>query len=174
MIFGIKMSISREELIRVLVGQKTKVMAYILFLVGNNEIAEDIFQNISVVAYQKSDSIKDKNHLMAWLRVAARNECLKTIRTQARSFIQFDSETIEQLEPHWQQFDHQDSKLQDKLRKCLDQLSPKAKDIVKLKYHEDLKGDVIAKTLNMNLNAVYVALSRIHRWLAECVQMKYS
>lgn len=59
------MSITTEELIRTLVSQKTNMVAYISFLVGNNESPEDIFQNISITAYQKRDSIKDRNHLMS-------------------------------------------------------------------------------------------------------------
>lgn len=150
------------------------MMAYIMFLVGDPESAEDIFQNISIIAYQKIDSIKDKEHLMGWLRIAARNESLKTIRTKARSQIRFDSNLIEQLESHWQQFDHQQPGLQGMLQECLGKLSPKAKHMIKLKYYEGLRGSVIAETLNMNLNTVYVGLSRIHRWLASCVQNKYS
>ena len=168
------MSISTEELIRTLISQKTTIMAYIVFLVGNNEIAEDIFQDISVVAYQKCDSIKNRDHLMAWLRVAARNESLKAIRTKARSRVRFDTEIIERLEPHWQQFDHLQPKLQDRLITCLGKLSPKARSMVKLKYYEGLRGNTIAEMLDMKLNAVYVGLSRIHRKLAECIQRKQS
>ena len=168
------MSISTEELIRTLVSQKTKMVAYIFFLVGNNDNPEDIFQNISITAYQKRDSIKDRNHLMAWLRIAARNESLNAIRSKARSRVRFDSVLIEQLEPHWQQFDNQQSRLQDKLQKCLGKLSQRAKTLVKLKYFEGLRGDVIAETLDMKLNAVYVGLSRIHRGLADCVQRESS
>lgn len=168
------MSISTEELIRTLVGQKTGMVAYISFLVGNSESPEDIFQNISIAAYQKRDSIKDRKHLMAWLRIAARNESLSTIRSKARSRVRFDSILLEQLDPHWQQFDCQQSKLQDRLQKCLGRLSQKAKTLVKLKYYEGLRGDVIAETLNMKLNSVYVGLSRIHRGLADCVQREFS
>lgn len=168
------MPISTEELIRTLLSQKTNMIAYIGFLVGNDESAEDIFQNISIVAYKKCDSIKDRDHLMGWLRVAARNESLSIIRSKAREPVRFDSALVEQLEPHWEQFDRQQPILQDKLKTCLGQLSPKAKSIVKLKYYEGLRGDVIAETLNMKINAVYVALSRVHRWLAECIQRRVS
>jgi len=168
------MSISTEIFIRTLLSQKTNMMAYIMFFVGDNESAEDIFQNISIAAYQKCESMNDRDHMIAWLRIAARNECLKTMRNKARTHIRFDSTLIEQLEPHWQQFDQHQPKLQDKLQTCLGRLSPKAKNIVKLKYYEGLRGDVIAETLNMKLNAVYVCLSRIHRWLAECIQTDFS
>ena len=168
------MPISREELIRTLIGQKTNIMAYVFFLVGNNEIAEDIFQNISILAYQKCDSINDEDHLMAWLRVAARNESLQTIRTQSRSRVRFDSNMIDQLEPYWEQFDHQDSKLQDRLLSCLKKLSPKAREMVKLRYYECVSGDIIARKLKISTNAVYVGLSRVHRNLAKCIQRKYT
>lgn len=168
------MSISIEDLIRALLEQKTNMIAYISFLVGDSENAEDIFQNISVAAYQKCDSIKDRDHLMGWLRIAARNESLRTIRSKAREHVRFDSTLIDQLEPHWRRFDRQSPMLQDRLQQCLRQLSPKAKSIVKLKYYEGLRGNAIAETLNMKLNTLYVGLSRIHRYLAECIQRKYS
>lgn len=168
------MVIPTEELIRTLVSEKANMVAYISFLVGGSEISEDIFQNISIAAYQKRASIKDRKHLMAWLRIAARHESLNAIRSKARSCVRFDSILIEQLDPHWKQFDNQQFKAQDRLKKCMDRLSMKAKTLVKLKYFENLQGDVIAETLNMKLNAVYVGLSRIHRSLAECVQKQYT
>lgn len=99
---------------------------------------------------------------------------MNAIRSKARSCVRFDSVLIEQLDPHWQQFDNQQPKLQDRLHQCLGKLSQRAKTLVKLKYVEGLRGDVIAQTLNMKLNAVYVGLSRIHRGLSECVQKEFS
>lgn len=168
------MAITTEQLICTLVKQRAHLMAYIVFLVSDNESAENIFQEISTKAYQKCDSIENLSHLMGWLRIAARNESLKAIKKRATERIHFDSSIVDQLEPIWDKYDNHDPKLECMLRKCLEQMPPAAKNIVKLKYYEGLRGDIIAKTLNMKLNSVYVSLTRIHGWLAECVKRKYS
>ena len=55
------------------------------------------------------------------------------------------------------------------LHECLEKLEPKAREIVRLRYFEDLKTPQIADLVNSTQGAVRIALMRIRRQLLSCV-----
>ena len=106
------MSIEGKKLVRGLISHRTSLMAYILSIVRDDQLAEDIFQNISVLAYQKQKKIKDETHLLGWLRIAARQESLKALRQKSSERLMFNSSLLDLLESHWAKCDqpqHSDS-----------------------------------------------------------------
>ena len=58
------------------------------------------------------------------------------------------------------------------LTRCLDELTDKARQIVRLRYVEGMRAIDIARQLNRQANAIYVALSRAYRALAECIERR--
>jgi DNA-directed RNA polymerase specialized sigma24 family protein len=58
------------------------------------------------------------------------------------------------------------------LRKCVGELSPDAREIVRLRYVENVRGAALAEVIGKPVNTVMVALSRINRRLAKCVRIK--
>jgi len=66
------MAIDHDTLLRTLLAERAKVLAYIRTLVRRRETAEDVFQDVCVLALEKRDQIVDPNHLTAWLRTGSR------------------------------------------------------------------------------------------------------
>lgn len=60
----------------------------------------------------------------------------------------------------------------DHLRACVDQLKPRAKEMVYLRYTERLSGIRVAEIAKMTVGSVYVSLARIHRTLQECIRLR--
>jgi len=165
------MSIEGKNLARVLIGHRVALMAYIRSIVQDDQVAEDVFQDVCVLAYQKQRKIRDEAHLMGWLRVTARYESLKTLRRQSSSRLLFDSSLLDLLDKHWNQSTETPSPERTQaLRHCLEKLSSHARRLVKLRYVDGISGEELAQAMNRKLNTVYVALSRTHRALAECVE----
>lgn len=165
------MGIEGKKLVRVLISHRVAVMAYIRSIVQDDQLAEDVFQDVCVLAYQKQGQIRDEEHLMGWLRVTARYESLKALRAQASSPLQFDSSLLDLLDGHWARSGEIPCPERLRaLRHCLEKLSANSRQLVKLRYVDGITGEDLARVLNRKLNTVYVALSRTHRALAECVQ----
>jgi DNA-directed RNA polymerase specialized sigma24 family protein len=83
------------------------------------------------------------------------------------------SDVLDALEAHWQQFDRQpDAELSEALRNCLDRLSPYARQLIETRYVEHKRGNDLARTLKRSLNTVYVALSRVHNTLRDCLRQQ--
>ena len=60
----------------------------------------------------------------------------------------------------------------DALNDCLEGLSEKARETIKMRYFEGLRGKQVAEKLGRKPEAVYKALQRIYVTLAECIERK--
>lgn len=167
------MPISHDTIIKVTLRDRTKLLAYILAIVADEHAAEDILQEISMASVRKIDEIADEEHLLRWLRRAARLEALRHLRERRSNPHPLDVAVLDALEPHWERADASASAdISDALRACLAGLSPYARQLIQLRYSEDLSGEQIADRLGRNLRTVYIAMSRSRRQLADCVRSK--
>ena len=74
------------------------------------------------------------------------------------------------MDGHWEQFDEAESNdVIHALHACIGELTPNARRLIDLRYRNGLSGVKLADTMGKQLNTVYVALTRIHRTLAECI-----
>jgi RNA polymerase sigma-70 factor (ECF subfamily) len=115
----------------------------------------------------------DAPHLLLWARKAARFEALKLLRDRRRSKVALDADVLDLLDATWAGTDATDAaKETDHLKCCMEQLSPKAREILNLKYFQSADGARIAGILRTKVHSVYVTLTRIHKTLAECVERR--
>ena len=79
---------------------------------------------------------------------------------------------LELLEDHWSSGDAAPASARKALRECVEKLSPYARQLIQMRYVDDLSGQEVAERLNRSPNTVYVALSRTYRHLAGCVERR--
>ena len=58
----------------------------------------------------------------------------------------------------------------DALRVCLAKLPAASRELLQMRYDDGLSGAEIAGKMQRSVEAVYQALSRVHRGLRECVE----
>jgi len=161
---------NKEDIVLVLMRDKARLSGYLYAIVRESALAEDLFQEIVIVAMKKHEQILDPDHLKLWARRAARFEALKALRERRRDPAALDDALLDLLEPVWEEAEPTGVALQtDRLRHCMDRLSPKAREMLELKYYRSLDGAAIAGALKVKLHSVYVSLSRIHRALSDCL-----
>jgi RNA polymerase sigma-70 factor (ECF subfamily) len=160
----------RDELIREFQRGRFRLLAYLRALVGDPDLSEDLFQETSVVVLQKIASFQADRDLHAWVRGIARNLVLRH-RAQARRLVPFADDRLIDLvdaafaEREPQALDEQRSLL----RRCLEQLASGSRELLDLRYGSGLPLRDIAGKLDRTEGAVQVALSRVRKWLADCV-----
>jgi RNA polymerase sigma-70 factor, ECF subfamily len=155
-----------------LLRERVKLLAYITAIVRDNHLAEDVFQEVALLAVRKRDEIRDGQHFLAWMRLAARHHALKVLHRQQRQLF-LDEILLDHLDEQWAELDpSSDSDLMEALRHCVERLSPHARDIIKLRYADGISGLRLAEVVDRSLNTVYVALSRIHRSLGDCIRQR--
>ncbi|MBI1367425.1 MAG: sigma-70 family RNA polymerase sigma factor [Planctomycetes bacterium] len=165
------MTLDHAQLVQALIADRARLLAYILSIVRDEHAAEDVYQEVCTLALEKRDEINDADHLAAWVRLTARHRALKAVEKGARRPMVLDAKMLDLLEQHWQSLEAvESSEMVDALRTCMRELTPHAQQLVRMRYAEGIRSSVIAQQLNRQLNAVYVAMTRIHRQLAECIR----
>jgi RNA polymerase sigma-70 factor (ECF subfamily) len=155
-----------------LLRERVKLLAYIRAIVRDDHLAEDVFQDVAVLAVRKRDEIRDGRHFLAWMRLTSRHRALKVLRQRRRQLL-LDEGLLDRLDEQWAEHDLASADdLEEALRRCLDRLSPYARNLVRLRYAEGVSGVQLAEVVDRSLNAVYVALTRIHRSLGECIKRR--
>ena len=167
------MSMQQQQIVRCLMRDRAKLFAFIWAIVQDEHLAEDVLQDVSALVLEKQAEIKSETHLLAWLRRAARFKAFQAIDKRKRRPMVLDEKVIDLLERDWARIDHQASGDRvDALRACLAKLSPYAARLIRLRYVEGLSGQRLAEAVERKTETIYVALSRTHRVLRECIERR--
>jgi RNA polymerase sigma-70 factor (ECF subfamily) len=164
----------RDRLIRDFQRDRLRLIAYIRALVGDPDLTEDLFQEVSVVVLQKADEFRTGGDLSAWCRGIARNLVLRE-RERARRLRPFaDDRLVDLVDASFAE--NEDRELLDQkrslLRLCLDLLAGTARELVDRRYVDGLSLREIAGRAERTEAAVQVSLSRIRKWLSDCVERR--
>jgi RNA polymerase sigma-70 factor (ECF subfamily) len=160
-----------DRLLRLLLGHRGMLLGYILAVVRDFHLAEDVFQEASLVILKKGVRLKDENDFPRWARKVVRLQALNALRKQNRGPELLEPGVLDLLEKEWrQETAPEQSRLA--LRECLEQLTPKARRLIELRFVTGMPGNALAARLNQPPNTVYVALSRIYRTLSACVKKR--
>lgn len=167
------MPLAPNDLVQALVADRARVLAYILSIVRDEHVAEDVYQEVCTIAIQKQAEIHDAEHLGKWVRVTARHRALKAAEKSQRGPAILDDDMLDLLDGHWDSLAAlESSDTLGALRGCMDELSPYAKELIRLRYAEGISGQELADRVDRKLNTVYVALTRTHRTLGDCIEKK--
>lgn len=167
------MPVSHDAIARVQMRNRAKLYSYIWSIVHDEHVAEDVMQDVYALALKKCDEIDDEEHLLNWTRKAARLTALRALRERHKSPVFLSDTTLDLLEQDWADMDSEDpSTMIEALRKCMGFLTPRAKQMVKMRYVDGIRCTDMAKTLNHKVESVYVAMSRIHRTLSNCIRSR--
>jgi RNA polymerase sigma-70 factor, ECF subfamily len=165
------MALKQEVVVQLLLLNRGKLVGAIRAMVGDEHLAEDIFQEVSIAAVSKCAEIEDVEHFGGWLRCAARFQSLIALRNRNRLPRSLSPEVMELLEVHWQRFDKKaDLEIAEALRSCMERLAPYAKQVIVTRYDEGKQGPKLADAMNRSMQTVYKALARAHGALRKCIQ----
>lgn len=165
------MALKQDAVVQLLLLNRGKMVGAIRAMVGDEHLAEDIFQEVSIAAVSKCHEIEDIEHFGGWLRSAARFQALIALRNRNRIPQSLSAEVLELLEVHWQQFDRRsDVEIAEALRSCMEKLGPYAKQVLATRYSEGKQGTKLADAMNRSMHTVYKALARAHSALRKCIE----
>ena len=129
--------------------------------VHNETDALDIVQEGAYKAMYHADKLKEIPYVDTWICRIMLNEAKEFLRRNKREYEDI-SETEIGKEESYEDID---------LRRAIDRLAPKEKNIVMLRYFEDMSLEQVADVLEENLSTVksrlYRALSKLKLTLSE-------
>ena len=165
------MPVDQKIITSTLLRDRARLLAYIGAIVRDHHIAEDVLQEVSMLAMEKHETIRDEEVLPGWLRVTARFRSLKALEKRNRLPALMDSEMLDLMEPQWQQADQLAIQETHKaMHECVDKLAPNAQKLIELRYGAGLTVKEIAHKFNRKADTLYKNFGRIHTALARCIR----
>lgn len=142
---------------------------FVLSLVSDFSLVDDVVQETFLVITAKAGSFERGTNFRAWAWTIARFKVLQMLEKNAPLPERFAPDVLEALSAHetaetWfadEQMVH--------LTKCLQELAPKAREAVELRYQQAHRPPEIATRLGWTVESVHVALSRARVFLRDCV-----
>ena len=164
------MALDRDTVVRLLFSGRASLLGYINSIVRDWDLADDVLQEVSILALKKCDNIQDEVHFGGWARRTARLESLNLLRKRKRGPQLLGEAVLDLLDTAWDAAEEAvPSDSLAALRMCIEKLSPDSQRILQLRYADGFKGAELARLLDQPPNTVYVRLSRIHRQLGKCI-----
>lgn len=159
-----------ERFIAELTAAQPRLYAYILSLVGNHTHADEILQETNLVLWRKLDEFDAETNFAAWACRVARYETLAFWRDASRETTFFSSELVEQLAADLTERQSGFDQRRGALRRCLESLSPKSRQLISQRYAEGLSVQAIADALSRTADSVATTLYRIRIALRDCIR----
>jgi RNA polymerase sigma-70 factor (ECF subfamily) len=139
---------------------KSKVFSYILMVVKNRELAEDIFQDtfIKVIKSLHAGKYSEEGRFVSWVMRIAHNlvidfyrkdKHLKTVSDDETDVPLFNSVKFSELNIEEELVINQ---IHEDVKVLVEQLPEEQKEVVKLRYYYDLSFKEIAEHTNVSIN----------------------
>jgi RNA polymerase sigma-70 factor (ECF subfamily) len=161
-----------EEITKLLMQYRTPLYAYVLAIVRDEHMAEDVLQEASVVIVRRREEIDLSRDFWRFARGVAKRQALSALREKKRSHVTIPTEVLETID---RGFDELSSEIDDRrtaLKKCVELLPESWRRLVNLRHWKGLTIGQISIRQGKSENVVSVTLVRIHKRLADCVRRR--
>ena len=136
----------------------------IVSLVGDAPQAQDILQNVFFKAFRGLAGFRFRSALTTWIFRIARNECRNHLRRHRPATVPLDDILGSRYEADETAFPGEPPGRQERLRNAVLQLPFKMREVIVLKYQEDLSYEEMSRVLGCPSGTV---ASRLNRALLE-------
>jgi RNA polymerase sigma-70 factor (ECF subfamily) len=155
-----------------LARHQTQLFGYIYSLVRNVDDADDLFQQTSLVLWDKFDQFDPSRSFVAWACGVARFEVSNFIRHRGRSRLYFSDELCQMLIDAHEELDRDPDDAERRraaLAACLKKLRAGDQELVDACYERSAKIPDVADRWGRSTQSIHNSLRRIRRVLFECV-----
>ncbi|CAN5906348.1 sigma-70 family RNA polymerase sigma factor [soil metagenome] len=159
----------RLQVQQLFVRHQGALKAFVYSLWPDFSEADDVLQEVFLTISAKADQFTLDSNFQAWARSIARFKVLEAQRAKRRLCL--SGEAMAALEASCPAFMGDDSRLE-LLVECFRALPPRAKEVMRLRYHHEHGPSEIAHRLSRTVNSIHVALAKTRVVLRECMERK--
>jgi len=165
------------DVVRDLLRYRDVLMGFILVLVRDHDLAEDVFQDVAVSILGEAHKGVRPRAFMPWARALARHRVADHFRRHSRRqgrevALETMAEVADQAFAEHGPSAEQSRERVKFLRECLERLAGRARAVIDGRYHDRKSLAEIAASIGWKVASVKVALSKARKALAECVSRK--
>jgi RNA polymerase sigma-70 factor, ECF subfamily len=163
---------SVRELARLWVQSQPAISAYISANVMDAHHAEDLVQEVAQVVAEKFATFDPNRSFLSWALGIARNRLLKYYRTRARDRLVLSEAALERIGAALERVEHEAEDRRTALRHCLQQVAGRRREVLEMRYGQNIRVNEIADQCGMSASAVSVMLYRVRAALYDCVRVQ--
>ncbi|MEX2170840.1 MAG: sigma-70 family RNA polymerase sigma factor [Pirellulales bacterium] len=158
-----------EEFVRLWLANARQTYAFVLALVGSRADADEVFQDVSITLWEKFASFELGTDFRAWTFCVARNKVMSFRQLKRHQVVTFSTELVELIASQTiaaaAKMDHDYVALDE----CLEKLETYQRQLINLRYRQNLRIAAIAAQVEKSIDSVYKSFQRIHRSLLVCL-----
>ena len=164
----------QEQFVSLLTASHNSIYGFIVSLVGDRTVADDLMQEISLLLWRKFQtfdlSTEDRSEkFLKWALVSARNLVRNYYRQKKSHSVVFDDELISKMSATHQGVGELLEIRREALRLCLQKLTPADRQLLQLCYGQSATMKEAAVHLGKSSEAIYMAVSRLRHRLFRCI-----
>ena len=168
---------SQAGMTRDFLQNRQALLGFIFALTRDQLAAEEIFQEVALAILAEAASGTSVDPFLPWAREVARRRVAEYYRksTQRDRIAPLSDSMVDLVCRSYQENEEnpeRDSLRLASLRRCVDQLDGRAREVIDLRYRLHLGIEKIASELSWRTDSVNVLLTRTRRILADCVKSK--
>ncbi|MCS7470000.1 sigma-70 family RNA polymerase sigma factor [Stieleria sp. ICT_E10.1] len=148
------------------------VSAYVFASISRFHDAEDVVQRIAQELARRFDEYDTGRPFVGWALWIAKSRVIDFYRTQGQSRVVFSDELLGQLADTIAQQADGRSQRREALESCLDELPPRSRRLLDLRYIEERSAAELARETGSTSGSVRVLLSRVRTVLASCIERR--
>lgn len=160
-----------EQFIKLLAAHERLLAAYVMTFVPRSSDADDILQETKLALWRSFDQFNLGSNFGAWARRAAFHRILDFRKRKGRENqrLVFSESCLQQLAADYEGNADERETQMERLSDCVAKLSREHRQIVTLRYREEMSVDDLATRISRTVTATYRVLSRIRIALRDCV-----
>lgn len=162
----------QDGMLRLLTRERRLIQAFTRAMVSDYHLAEDILQDVFVVALQRRDQFVEGTSFPAWVREIVRRVSLAQLRKAGRGAASLDDRTLDLLAPALQVPEESWEEERRALQSCVGSLPAESRRVLALRYVEEAPLERIAGDVGRSVDGIKGLLKRLRQKLAECVAGK--
>lgn len=159
-----------ERFVQLFAQSRDDIFSYIFSLLPHWSDAEDVFQQTSLVLWQKFGDFQPGTDFRAWACTVALNTVRNFRRVAGRDRLQFNDGLLEQLALERAEHPKRDSQTRNFMAECIAKLSDDQRTLLSRAYAAGSTIKRLAEDLQRSPQTIYNRLNLIRRSLIECVR----
>ena len=168
---------STEAFSRLVLLHQSRVRAFVSRFVREDDVADDLAQEVFIIAFRSLKDWRPEGAFAAWLFVIARNRTLEYLRTERRRrsretsvFRAAQSQWMEERLDGMSGREGTEEKRMAALSECLKSLPPHNASLVREVYFQRRSPGEVARVLGRTQGVMRITLLRIRQSLRRCME----
>ena len=159
-----------EDFVALILANQARIHNFIRSLISNKSDADDLYQRTSVILWRKFDQYQAGTNFASWAMRVAYFEVCDYRKRMARAKVTFSQEVFDALAEKVSEVSLEEDIRRDALQFCIEGLSDQNREMIRMRYIEDLPIDEVANHLKRPTKTVYRILQQVRNWLQGCIE----